>query len=39
MFLYYPAERALTSDWFVNTFIMVVYENISLVALLTENSD
>ena len=22
----HPAERALTSDWFTNSFIMVVYE-------------
>ena len=26
--LQYPAERAFTSDWFVNISIMVVYKNI-----------
>ena len=26
-FLNHPTGRALTSDWFVNSFIMVVYKN------------
>ena len=26
--MYHPAGRALTSDWSVNSFIMVVYENV-----------
>ena len=31
----HPAGRALTSDWSVNCFIMVVYENILLVVFWT----
>ena len=33
------AGRALTADWSVNSFIMVVYVNIFSVLLRTENSD
>ena len=33
------AGRALTADWSVNTFIMVVCVNIFSVLLRTENSD
>ena len=36
--LKHPAGRALTSDSFVNSFIIAVYDNIFLVILWTENS-
>ena len=32
-------ERALSSDWSDNDFVMVVYDNIILVALWIENFD
>ena len=35
----HPARRALSSDWCVNSFIMVVYEQIYLVMLYIKNSD
>ena len=35
----HPAGRALTSDWSVNSFMMVVDENFLLVVLWIENSE
>ena len=37
--LQHPAGRSLRSDWSINSFIMVVYENCFLVMLWAENSD
>ena len=35
--LEHPADRALTSDWFVNSFAMVICEKKNLVVVWTEN--
>ena len=37
--LKHPAARAITSDWFVKRFIMVLYDNLFLAVLWEENSD
>ena len=37
--LLHPARRALSSDWFVNSFIMVVYKKKKISHALENNSD